>query len=109
MAPPRLRTKHLNEDWRAKIQSGRILQRLHDLVDGRIEMPPHAVTAALGLLKKALPDLKQVEVTGSVGVEPVTDAREIAIDRMRAIADRLGYQFIAKPNGAGHADIINDG
>lgn len=46
---------------RAKIQTSQIVNRLKDFVDGKIEMAPHAVTAALGLLRKVLPDLASVE------------------------------------------------
>jgi hypothetical protein len=49
---------------RAKIQTSQLVNRLHKFVNGEIEMPPHAVTAALGLLKKALPDLQSVQHTG---------------------------------------------
>jgi hypothetical protein len=59
----RLDPKH-QETPRAKIGSSQILNRLIKLVNGEIEMPPHAVTAALGLLRKTLPDLSQVEQTG---------------------------------------------
>lgn len=36
------------------------------LIEGEIEMAPHAVTAALGLLRKAIPDLTSVEHSGEV-------------------------------------------
>lgn len=55
-----------DENTRAKIKVGNIIARLNKLIDGEIEMPPHAVTAALGLLKKALPDLTSVEHSGEV-------------------------------------------
>ena len=34
-----------------------LINRLTDFVKGEVKMEPHQVTAALGLLKKSLPDL----------------------------------------------------
>jgi hypothetical protein len=62
--------------FRAKIQTNQILQRLHGLVRGEIEMPPHAVTAALGLLRKVLPDVAQIEHSGEVTTVSVIRAPE---------------------------------
>jgi hypothetical protein len=53
-----------DDDTRAKIKAGNIINRLTKLIEGEIEMPPHAVTAALGLLHKALPNLTSVEHSG---------------------------------------------
>jgi hypothetical protein len=50
-------------EHRGKIQQSVILNRLSKLVAGEIDMPPHAVTAALGLLRKVLPDLASQELT----------------------------------------------
>lgn len=57
--------KH-DEDTRKRIQAGNIIARLHKLIMGEIEMAPQAVTAALGLLRKSLPDLTSVEHSGEV-------------------------------------------
>lgn len=46
---------------RAKIQNSNILNALISHAEGEREMSPSQVTAALGLLKKALPDLQAVE------------------------------------------------
>ena len=51
---------------RAKIQVEKITQRLEALTLGEVEMPPHAVTAALGLLRKVMPDTAQVEHSGEI-------------------------------------------
>lgn len=55
-----------DEETRAKIKAGNIINRLTKLIEGEIEMAPHAVTAALGLLRKTLPDLTSVEHSGDV-------------------------------------------
>lgn len=52
----------MSEEHRAKIQNSSILNALIEHVEGRREMSSTQVTAALGLLKKALPDLQSVEL-----------------------------------------------
>jgi len=54
----RLKTQH-----REAIKTSMIVNRLTDHVDGKVEMSATQVTAALGLLRKALPDLKASEDT----------------------------------------------
>lgn len=52
---------------RAKIQTSQLINRLQLLAHGKVEMPPHAVTAALGLLRKTLPDYSVVQHEGKDG------------------------------------------
>lgn len=59
---------------RDKIQTSMILQRLEKFIqsdptdeDCKVKMSPAQVTAALGLMKKTLPDLSNVELTGEDG------------------------------------------
>jgi len=59
----RLNPEH-DERTRAKIQTSQIINRLESFVSGDVEMSGPQVTAALGLLKKTLPDLSNVEVSG---------------------------------------------
>lgn len=49
---------------RDRIRIGMLVSRLESLAEGSIEMPPHAVTAALGLLKKVMPDLQATTISG---------------------------------------------
>ena len=68
---PRKRGEHWRDAWtpdivRRRIRAAMLLNRLEGFVAGRIEMSAAQVTAALGLLRKVLPDLKQVEVSGSI-------------------------------------------
>ena len=49
---------------RGKIQASRILDVLIDYAEGDKEMSASQVSAALGLLKKALPDLSTVALPG---------------------------------------------
>jgi hypothetical protein len=52
----------MSPDHRAKIQNSNILNALIEHAEGNREMSSTQVTAALGLLKKALPDLQSVEI-----------------------------------------------
>lgn len=52
----RLNPEH-DERTRAKIQTSQIINRLNLFINGEVEMQGPQVTAALGLLKKTLPDL----------------------------------------------------
>ncbi len=64
----RLDPKH-TEYTRAKIQTSQIVNRLNALINGEAEMPPHAVSAALGLLRKTLPDLSATEHDATDGLK----------------------------------------
>jgi hypothetical protein len=59
------------EDVRKKIQASLLINRLEDCVSGKVELSSTQVTAALGLLKKTLPDLSSVEmdISGSLNHE----------------------------------------
>ncbi len=65
---------------RSAIQTSQIVNRLTLLVKGEVEMPPHAVTAALGLLRKTLPDLTSVEHSGEITTSKVIRTPSIAPD-----------------------------
>ena len=57
------RTKRLSDDHRLKIQTTQLINRLTSFINGEIKLEPAQVTAALGLLKKALPDLASTQLT----------------------------------------------
>ena len=67
---PGMHTRVLNparvEEIREKIAAIRIVNRLEDHIFDVKEMSASQVTAALGLLKKAVPDLGSIEHSGSV-------------------------------------------
>lgn len=67
MAARKLRPRHQDE-IREKIKTSQLLTRLtnHGLGKLKTEMSPSQVTAALGVLKKCLPDLTSTEHSGSV-------------------------------------------
>jgi hypothetical protein len=54
-------TKELTEQWKEKIQASMIINRLNDHALGKNEMTATQIKAADILLKKRLPDMKQVE------------------------------------------------
>ena len=49
------------ERTRAKIQTSQIINRLTDFINGVVTLEAAQVTAALGLLRKTLPDLSAAE------------------------------------------------
>jgi hypothetical protein len=55
------------EAVRARIRAGGIAKRLEGHVLGKVEMTASQVTAALGLLKKVVPDQQHIEHTGQDG------------------------------------------
>lgn len=66
MAARTLRPKH-SEEIRAKIQTSVILDYLHKHIKGLHEMTPAQVRSAEILLKKSIPDLSAVQLSGPNG------------------------------------------
>jgi len=60
--------KHLShgDKTRERIKTSMLINRLTSFVEGTVELSPAQVTAALGLMKKTLPDLQAVELAASV-------------------------------------------
>lgn len=54
----------MSEEHRVKIQNSNILNALIEHVEGKREMSSTQVSAGLGLLKKALPDLSNIVLEG---------------------------------------------
>lgn len=57
----------MSDEHRVKIANSNILNCLLEHIDGNREMSSTQVTAAIGLLKKCLPDLQAVELTTGEG------------------------------------------
>jgi hypothetical protein len=66
--PPGSRTC---ERAREAIKSGQLIALLNEFASGKRECAPHQVTAALGLLRKAVPDLQSVTLAGDANA-PLT-------------------------------------
>lgn len=58
----------MSNEHRVKIQNSNILNALIEHAEGRREMTPTQVTAGLGLLKKAMPDLSAVTMDANVSM-----------------------------------------
>lgn len=69
----------LSEDHRLKIQNSNILSYLIEHIGGNREMSSTQVTAALGLLKKCLPDLQATTITGAIATSPLTKEQRDSI------------------------------
>jgi hypothetical protein len=54
----------MSDEHRTKIANSQILNRLIGHVEGHVEMSGTQVTAALGLLKKVMPDLQSTQISG---------------------------------------------
>jgi phage-related protein len=82
------RTRRVNHNQKTieKIQASQLVNRLRDHVLGKVELTASQVTAALGLLKKTLPDLAAVQYTGEVTHK---DARELTRDEILAEIEAL--------------------
>ncbi len=61
----------MTEEHRVKIQNSNILNALIEHVEGRRDMSSTQVSAALGLLRKVLPDLQASENKTEVTVQSV--------------------------------------
>lgn len=57
----------MSNEHRVKIQNSNILNALIEHVEGAREMSASQVSAGIALLKKVLPDMQSVELTGESG------------------------------------------
>ena len=58
------KTRRLTDDWKARIQTSMLVNRLHDFANGKIEMSGDQGRAAWCLIKKTAPDLSSVQHSG---------------------------------------------
>jgi len=75
------------EQLRASIEAEKLIDALRDHVLGAKEMLPTQVTAALGLIRKVLPDKAETEHTGESTINHVIsgeDARRDILGRLTA-------------------------
>jgi hypothetical protein len=70
----------MGAEHRTKIANSKILNRLIEHAEGKVEMTPTQVTAALGLLKKAMPDLSAVQLSGDDTAPPISIIERIIVD-----------------------------
>lgn len=68
-----------DENTRKKIQAGLLIKRLTDhIVSDDDTMSQSQVNAALGLLKKTLPDLKQVDLSGELDTRTTVIRKDLS-------------------------------
>ena len=58
----------MSDEHRSKIANSQILNALVEHAEGRREMSSTQVSAALGLLRKVMPDLAATELSGTIGL-----------------------------------------
>lgn len=63
MVAARIKNYHI-EETRQKIRVSQLLNRLHNHVDGEVELTATQLRAVEILLKKSLPDLSSIELKG---------------------------------------------
>jgi hypothetical protein len=66
------------EEVRAKIKTSQLINRLHGFIFDGVEMSRTQVAAAMGLLRKTMPDLSAVAVSGTLDLvkpEELSDAQ----------------------------------
>lgn len=78
----------LTAEWREKIKTSMLINRLNDFVEGKVEMSAAQVTAALGLLRKNLPDLSAGDV--SVTVTQVNQLLDQISDQRKPLLPNAG-------------------
>jgi hypothetical protein len=83
MAARTTKIRH-DDETRAKIQASQLINRLQDHVLSDLDLKPTQVQAALGLLKKTLPDLTATELSGDQdNPVAVTQIQRTIIDPVR--------------------------
>ena len=75
--PARLRKTH-QDDVRAKIQTSQLINRLENHALGEIDLTPTQIKAIEVLIRKTLPDLSSVEMTGEDG-GPIETVQKIQL------------------------------
>lgn len=72
-----------DEETRAKIKTSQLINRLEGHVLNDVDMKPTQVQAALGLLKKTIPDLSQSDVNHTVKRDAIDYSREELLEIIR--------------------------
>jgi len=76
------------ESLRARIDAPRIAKALLEHIAGKREMAATQVTAALGLLRKVLPDLSSTEMKGQIDhTHSIVEADRIIESRLFPVLD----------------------
>ena len=103
----RLNPKH-DERTRAKIQTSQIINRLEKFVKGDVELNAAQVTAALGLLRKTLPDLSSVEMTAEVNNRYTVDLTQYNTKELEQLERLVGKATVIEPDQSGTGETEPD-
>lgn len=83
----------MSDAHRVKIQNSNILNALIEHVDGKREMSSTQVTAGIALLKKVLPDLASVTVSGDPDGAPIrTEEVGQGAAKLAAVLDAIAQR-----------------
>lgn len=74
-----------------------LINRLTDFVKGEVKMEAAQVTAALGLLKKALPDLQAIQLSGDED-NPITYS-DVTSKVLKQIPTEKLEELLVEPSG----------
>lgn len=72
------------EGTREKIRAGLIVNTLENHIFGKKKIEASQVTAALGLLKKCIPDLTSAQLTGKDGADLIPRAIHVHFPSVKA-------------------------
>jgi hypothetical protein len=78
------KNKYCSNETREKIQGSLLVNKLMAFVNGDIKLEKSQVTAALGLLKKVLPDLSSTQMSGPDG-GPLEVSQSISVQDQEII------------------------
>ncbi len=70
----------MSNEHRVKIQNSNILNALIEHAEGRRDMGSTQVTAALGLLKKVMPDLQAMTIAGDADGAAIKVDQTVTLD-----------------------------
>lgn len=101
----RLRPHH-QEEVRAKIKTSQLINRLTDHALGKVEMSATQVTAAATLIRKTLPDLSAVELSGEVENRTSYNLKALDDTELSAVEAALAKAAVAggSESGAGEPE-----
>lgn len=99
--PARTRKVRHDDETRRRIRTSQLINRLEGHVFGKYDMTNTQVSAALGLLRKTLPDLSQAEVNHNVKHAPADYTREELAGILASANAANGGGGIAQEDGRG--------
>lgn len=101
MPAPQIRklTVRQVDSWRAGVQIAMIRTRLHDHIEGKVNMSPTQLQACKVLLDKAIPSLVQQDITVSESNEP-RSIEDMQLELMRLLAANPALLSMLQAGGA---------